>query len=58
MNEHICASALYYYDEENISLSYLAFREPVDAETLMSQAEKHRQYGFCAVYGIEDDRGK
>jgi Protein of unknown function (DUF4246) len=26
-NEHICASALYYYDSANITSSYLAFRQ-------------------------------
>jgi hypothetical protein len=58
MNEHICASALYYYDEENIAPSYLAFRELVNAEILMNQADQHRQNGFLAVYGIEDQWGK
>ncbi|KAK3718746.1 hypothetical protein LTR37_004965 [Vermiconidia calcicola] len=32
LNEHICASALLYYDNVNITDSYLAFRERVDAE--------------------------
>lgn len=27
MNEHICATALYYYDNENITESHLAFRQ-------------------------------
>lgn len=27
LNEHICAAALYYYDEENITASHLAFRQ-------------------------------
>ncbi|KAF9519029.1 hypothetical protein BS47DRAFT_1388453 [Hydnum rufescens UP504] len=27
LNEHICASALYYYDSANITSSYLAFRQ-------------------------------
>lgn len=31
LNEHICASALYYYDEENVSPSHLAFRQSLDA---------------------------
>lgn len=34
MNEHIVATALYYYDSENVSDSHLAFREPVDSEDL------------------------
>lgn len=35
MNEHICATALYYYDNENITESHLGFRQhsdPSDAE--------------------------
>jgi len=31
LNEHICATALYYYDSENITDSYLAFRTCVDS---------------------------
>lgn len=30
LNERICASALYYYDSENITESFLAFRHRVD----------------------------
>lgn len=29
LNEHICATALYYYDEENITPSHLAFRQEI-----------------------------
>ncbi|KAI6900471.1 hypothetical protein KC318_g8352 [Hortaea werneckii] len=32
LNEHICASALYYYDSENITDSHLSFREAMDIE--------------------------
>ena len=58
LNEHICASALYYYDEENITPSYLAFREGVDKDFLMDKAEQNREWGYCATYGIEDSWGK
>ena len=34
LNEHICASALYYYDSENITDSYLAFRERINGNEL------------------------
>ena len=57
MNEHICASALYYYDEENVTSSYLAFRKHVDPDILMHSADQHREWGFCAVYGIKDSWG-
>jgi hypothetical protein len=32
LNEHICATALYYYDSENVVDSFLAFRENVDSD--------------------------
>lgn len=34
LNEHICASALYYYDSANISDSYLSFREATSVDHL------------------------
>jgi hypothetical protein len=34
LNEHICASALYYYDSDNITDSYLSFRETTDRNWL------------------------
>ncbi|GAO13647.1 hypothetical protein UVI_02017540 [Ustilaginoidea virens] len=34
LNEHICATALYYYDSDNISESRLAFRTSADTEEL------------------------
>lgn len=38
LNEHICASALYYYDEENVSPSHLAFRHSLDASEMQMSA--------------------
>lgn len=35
LNEMICATALYYYDCENITDSHLAFRQTVDPDELM-----------------------
>lgn len=35
MNEHIVATALYYYDEENITPSHLEFRQALDADDFM-----------------------
>ncbi|PHH66824.1 hypothetical protein CDD81_5956 [Ophiocordyceps australis] len=34
LNEHICATALFYYDSDNISESRLSFRTPANAEEL------------------------
>ena len=40
LNEHICATSLYYYDEENITESHLGFRQSLDAEALMMSHEQ------------------
>ncbi|KAJ3492053.1 hypothetical protein NLG97_g5484 [Lecanicillium saksenae] len=35
LNEHICATAIYYYDAENITPSHLAFRTRANRESLI-----------------------
>ncbi|KAF2442510.1 hypothetical protein P171DRAFT_364692 [Karstenula rhodostoma CBS 690.94] len=56
LNEHICASALYYYDNDNTTDSYLAFREATSSEWL---GEKPYEQGdhrhFELLYGIDSD---
>ncbi|TEA18032.1 hypothetical protein C8034_v011241 [Colletotrichum sidae] len=39
LNEHICATALYYYDNDNITESRLAFRTTADKEDLMMELQ-------------------
>ena len=51
-NEHICASALYYYDSANVTDSYLAFRETVDREHLDSKYEQHQYDSVIEIYGL------
>ena len=34
LNEHICATALYYYDQENVTDSYLGFRQSINTEEM------------------------
>ena len=34
LNEHICASTLYYYDEDNITSSYLYFRQGISDDVI------------------------
>lgn len=53
-NEHICASALYYYDSSNVSNSYLAFRESVN-EHFLSYNE-HPDYDFPKGPSYDQDR--
>jgi len=35
LNEHICATALFYYDSGNVTDSYLEFRQHADAEDMV-----------------------
>ncbi|KAL2068784.1 hypothetical protein VTL71DRAFT_15122 [Oculimacula yallundae] len=57
LNEHICATALYYYDNENIKPSYLSFRQQSDTE---EATEKHYPQGVHGwleeIYGCENDK--
>lgn len=38
LNEHICATALYYADQENVTDSHLAFRQSYDTEGMTMRA--------------------
>ncbi|KAL6720945.1 hypothetical protein ACLMJK_000045 [Lecanora helva] len=54
LNERICASALLYYDSENITESYLAFRQAVNGEELTMKAYDQDDYEGCEIiYGIK-----
>ncbi|KAL3962851.1 WD40 repeat 2 [Purpureocillium lilacinum] len=39
LNEHICATALFYYDSENITTSRLSFRTPANSEELSTDLD-------------------
>lgn len=49
LNEHICATALYYYDCENVTDSYLSFRQKYDTEAMMM---RHDQVRFSFHYRL------
>ncbi|KAI1061041.1 hypothetical protein LB507_010213 [Fusarium sp. FIESC RH6] len=51
LNEHICATALYYYDNENITDSRLAFRTWADGDHL-SEDLKHEQSDYSGIEQI------
>ncbi|KAK7182143.1 hypothetical protein DPSP01_014065 [Paraphaeosphaeria sporulosa] len=56
LNEHICASALYYYDSDNITDSYLAFRETTSQEYLADKPyEQSDHTHFELLYDIDSD---
>ncbi|KAH7347336.1 hypothetical protein B0T11DRAFT_359664 [Plectosphaerella cucumerina] len=50
MNEHICATALYYYDNENITPSHLAFRTVANEEDLQLELG-YEQSDFHSING-------
>lgn len=55
-NEHICATAIYYYDNENITPSYLAFRQPSDVGELEDDIgyEQSDWDWLQPIYGLEN----
>ncbi|KAF7555998.1 hypothetical protein G7Z17_g1732 [Cylindrodendrum hubeiense] len=50
-NEHICATALYYYDSDNITDSHLAFRTEADGDDLTAELN-HDQGDFEPIERI------
>lgn len=54
LNERICATALFYYDSENITDSHIAFRIKGDAEEMYESFELQPPgfNTFEAVYGV------
>ena len=53
-NEHICATALYYYDCDNITESLLAFRQQVDWCCDLDYGQDDHEF-LKAIYGAEND---
>ncbi|KAJ6787386.1 hypothetical protein PWT90_08600 [Aphanocladium album] len=54
LNEHICATAIYYYDCENITPSHLAFRTRANGEDLERALsyEQNDYESIMATFGI------
>lgn len=56
LNERICATALYYYDNENITDSHLAFRTKVSTDDITSRDySQDDNDGVCYLFDIERD---
>jgi hypothetical protein len=55
LNEHIVSTALYYYDNSNITESRLSFRTRVAAEGFADNLEygQHDHRGFETIYGVQ-----
>lgn len=57
LNEHICATALYYYDNENIMPSQLAFRQQSDTDEASEMNYPQGVHDWLTeIYGCENDR--
>ncbi|SPO07175.1 uncharacterized protein DNG_09869 [Cephalotrichum gorgonifer] len=54
-NEMICASAIYYYDQDNISDSHLAFRQAMDEDAIRMIPEQNEHAALEAYLGVEQD---
>ncbi|KAF2477715.1 uncharacterized protein BDR25DRAFT_275066 [Lindgomyces ingoldianus] len=52
LNEHICATAIYYYDCENVTDSRLAFRQSYDAEAMIMRPAQSEYSSTEAYFGI------
>lgn len=55
LNERICATALFYYDNTNVTDSHLSFRTQCDAEEMSCnfQYEQNDHEPFKLFYGVE-----
>jgi hypothetical protein len=53
LNEHIAATALFYYDSSNVTDSHLHCRQHVDAEDMVMKPEQNEYEAACRMYGID-----
>ncbi|KAG6848056.1 hypothetical protein H0H93_003797, partial [Arthromyces matolae] len=55
LNEHICASAIYYYDSENITTSRLAFRQLCESMDIHIDYPQGQHDWLPAVFGCDPE---
>ncbi|KAG9246200.1 hypothetical protein BJ878DRAFT_417509 [Calycina marina] len=55
LNEHICATALYYYSQDNITESHLAFRQSMDAQEMAMKPPQNEFQSLEEYYGISNE---
>ncbi|KAF9267960.1 hypothetical protein L218DRAFT_919840 [Marasmius fiardii PR-910] len=53
LNEHICASAIYYYDQSNVTESRLAFRQSTGRELEWMYYQQDDFEGIEKLYGVK-----
>lgn len=58
LNEHICATALYYYDTTNITESLLSFRTSSNREKLNTELgyNQHDIHSIARTFAVEENR--
>ncbi|KAK4141504.1 uncharacterized protein C8A04DRAFT_13998 [Dichotomopilus funicola] len=52
-NETICASAIYYFDQDNITDSHLAFRQAIDQDELIMMPAQNEYTSLETFFGVE-----
>ncbi|CEI63619.1 hypothetical protein FVEN_g6748 [Fusarium venenatum] len=52
LNEHICSTALFYYDNENITDSYIDFRTMANADELDEGLLSYEQYDWKTIQRV------
>ena len=57
-NENICASAIYYYESENISESLLSFRQHVVDQDMELEYEQDDHRALETIFGFENDSAR
>lgn len=57
LTERICASAIYYYDQDNITDSHLAFRQSIDNEEICMIPEQNEFSSLEAYLGVANEDG-
>ncbi|KAF2269107.1 hypothetical protein CC78DRAFT_557965 [Lojkania enalia] len=55
LNEHICATAIYYYDSENVTDSHLAFRQSYDTEAMTMMPAQSEYESLETIFGVEQE---
>jgi len=53
LNEMICASAIYYYDQGNITDSFLSFRQAMNTSEVTTKPEQNHHHSLGSYLGVE-----
>ncbi|KAL2810151.1 hypothetical protein BJX63DRAFT_402999 [Aspergillus granulosus] len=57
LNERICATAIYYYDSENITSNNLSFRHRADTDYIQEIPYEQSEFQFLRVFGFDSGAG-